>query len=106
MAWYDGGRRSRRRCLRSGPYRAEMAVPTRLIPNLAMREKCLTKIGDEAGRHCGRDRPDWFCSRRGMVRRRRRSRRHYHPRTADRDEFRKPTAYCRTAGSTASTSAL
>ena len=36
-----------------GAYRAEMAVPTRLIPNLAMREKCLTKIGDEAGRHCG-----------------------------------------------------
>jgi hypothetical protein len=53
MAWYDGGRRSRQRCLRSGPYRAEMAVPTRLIPNLPMPEKCLTKIGDEAGRHCG-----------------------------------------------------
>jgi hypothetical protein len=91
-----------------GPYHAGCRTNA-AYSNLAMPEKRLTKIGGEAGRHCG----DvvgigriGFVAVRGMVRPLRRSRRHYHPRTGDQYDFRKPSEYCRTGGSTASPRAL
>jgi hypothetical protein len=45
----DGGLRSRQKSLPSGQNGGTNAA----YSNLAMPEKCLTKIGGEAGRHCG-----------------------------------------------------